>query len=205
MFPEEICLAVKQTLSDPPIMVPDESIKGNQVSVQVEPKYISPDAEITEVRYPSLVLFETHVYPDYSRREAGEKIIDNLVLDSGGLPVSMDSRDVPEPYIVLIDVRFYGKYNIQRDIVRHEIYKRFSIPHGYLKVGETHIPLLFSGERTLSENREQDSGVYNEGDSKINMKGTQWRFRARTRFDVASRHKVYVVRDVIEEVIAIEG
>lgn len=181
-------MAIKIKLSDPPIVVPSENKMGERVNVEVKPRYIYPEPEIQIAEYPAIVLYETSVTPDVSRRRhSGGLIRDGETYDTNGYLVSADYRESPSPYIVTIDVRAYTIFDIQRDIIRREILRRFGDFYGGLDISNVKIPLLNRGETNIPSSS-------SEAGRKVRI--TQWRFRAETYFDMSLKKHVKVVRDV---------
>lgn len=193
LFPEDICLAIKRLLSDPAIEVPAEDKTGSRVTYKVSPKYIKPEPELVIAEYPSLVFYESSVYPDLDRMTSGDYLEDNHQYDSAGNLTRLDVRPHPAPHTVLIDIRAYTSFNQQRDIIRKEIYRRLQVPVSVLNVNGIPIRIRFVMEQSLERVSPDGSG---EQTTDL-FKGTLWRFQTYTYFDVAMRRNLPTVRDVI--------
>lgn len=188
LFPEDICLAIKQALSSPPIVVPDEDEFRQRISVNLNPRYVFPEPELADLECPSLTLFESSVIPDLPRRSQGDTIVDEEVYDSEGKLVSASYREKPIPHVVFVDIRSYTSFDEQRDTIRREVLSR--LING-LVINGTSVFFSFIGETPLVNITNSPE----ESVTDVRRRGTLWRFKTYTRFDISLRHNIAVVRD----------
>lgn len=192
-FPEDICLAIKQTLADPPIIIPSEDENRNRIDVALKPLYIDPENELAKMVYPSLALYEVAVYPDLARNEVWE-VYDNPEYDSDNKLVSVERRSAPVPHIVLVDIRAFTIFDQQRDIIRREVLRRLGgTPFGRLLINGVPVATRFLEETRFIP--PSQGGMPETKDQRRRI--TQWRFRFETRFDVNERVRYPVVRDIV--------
>jgi hypothetical protein len=184
LYPEDICLSIKNLLSNVPILVTE-----NNVTKNVPALYVYPESQLADLEMPSIVLFEIDPIPDPGRRrEAGGRILDNQVYTEVTKElVQVDARNYPEPFILYIYIRLKYKYVQHRDIVRKEIYKRFKVPFGGITVNGYALPIFFVGESLYEDSKEVETKEY---------KLAQWRFKVPTWFDVHERKTLTTARDV---------
>lgn len=193
LFPEDVCLAVINKLSTPVISVQDMDSKLREITVNLEPLYVYPEPQVFEAVYPSLVIYETNIFPDYSRLvSCGDLLVDNEVLDAENKLVRADYREKPSPAIMLVAIRAYTRFDSQRDIIRKAIYSRFGYPAGGFAVNGFNVSSSFLPETPLLKVPDQEL----MGNTSQRSRVTQWILRVETRLDLSVRQTVPVVRTV---------
>ena len=107
-----------------------DKIKGLQVQdstglmKDVPVLYINPEGEFKPESYPSIIVYRSGAYPDFTRWSNDSYVVEETYAEDGSLR-SISEIDNPEPYLVYYSIRLYYTYNGDGVVMNNHLMKTF--------------------------------------------------------------------------------